>query len=360
MREVEAKLRSVRDVLAAQDLAALRLRGVDWFSWITGGASSVVLLAAEGGVGEVLVTPTGAWVLTDAIEHPRLAAEEIPHDFEVWSRPWEAPEDTETFVRDLTRGGRVASDRPGRGEVGVPADLVAAKRRLLPDELERYRRLGRDAADAMTEALSAADPAWSEQRLLGEGARALWARGIHPTLALAAGESRLPRYRHPVATAATLDGIAMLVFCARRHGLYANLTRFLFFRPPTQDERRRRDVVASVEAAAFAASAPGAPLSAVYRALAAAYERAGFPGECAQHHQGGTTGYLAREALATPTAGTTIEATTALAWNPSVPGAKIEDTVVRTTTTLEPLTVDPRWPVFEHEDRRRPDFLVRP
>jgi hypothetical protein len=77
-------------------------------------------------------------------------------------------------------------------------------------------------------------------------------------------------------------------------------------------------------------------------------------------HQGGTTGYLAREALATPTADTVIEPNTALAWNPSVPGAKIEDTVVRTTTTLELLTVDPRWPVFEHEERRRPDFLVRP
>ena len=152
----------------------------------------------------------------------------------------------------------------------------------------------------------------------------------------------------------------MLVFCARRHGLYANLSRFVFFRSPTHEDRRLRDVVATAEAAAFEASQPGAMLSAVYAALADAYERAGFPAECTKHHQGGTTGYLAREALATPTCTVTIEPSTALAWNPSVAGAKIEDTVVRDATALEILTVDPEWPFFEHADRRRPDFLVRP
>jgi Xaa-Pro aminopeptidase len=196
--------------------------------------------------------------------------------------------------------------------------------------------------------------------LLGEGARALWTRGIHPTLALAAGEARLARYRHPVATAAPLDGAAMLVFCARRHGLYANLTRFVYFRTPTTEERRRRDAVAAVEAAAFVASRPGVSLGAVYDLMANAYARVGFPGEVTRHHQGGTTGYLAREGLATPSASIVIEDDTALAWNPSVPGAKIEDTVLRSGPDLDILTVDPRWPVFEHDGRRRPDVLVKP
>ena len=360
MKEVEGKLRGVRDVLAAHDLAAVRLKGVDWFSWITAGGSSVVLLTAEVGAAEVFVTPTGAWVLTDEIERARLAAEEVPREFEVWSRPWETPEQSDEFVRDVVKGGLVASDRPGNREVGLPAALVAAKRRLVAEEIDRYRALSSDAAEAMTEALSVARPEWTEHRLLGEGARALWARGIHPTLAIAAGEVRLARYRHAVATDARLDGAAMLVFCGRRHGLYANLTRFVFFRPPAPEERRLRDVVAAVEAAAFEATRPGVPLSSVYAALATAYARAGFPGECGKHHQGGTTGYLAREALATPGTDTVIEPNTALAWNPSVPGGKIEDTVLRTATDLEILTLDPRWPAFEHAGRRRPDFLVRP
>jgi Xaa-Pro aminopeptidase len=262
------------------------------------------------------------------------------------------------MIGERVKDGAVACDRPASGERGLPDALVAAKRRLVPAEIDRYRRLAVDAAAAMTDVLTSARPEWTEHRLAGEGARALWERGIHPALTLAAGESRLPRYRHPVATAAPLGAVAMLVFCGRRHGLYANLTRFVFFRAPSADDVRRRDAVASVEAAALADSRPGSALSKVYHAIAAAYERAGFAGEEARHHQGGTTGYLAREAIGTPSADTRVEVGTPLAWNPSVPGAKIEDTVICTHDGIEILTVDPRWPTFSCEGRRRPDALV--
>ena len=54
-----------------------------------------------------------------------------------------------------------------------------------------------------------------------------------------------------------------------------------------------------------------------------------------------------------------IEEATALAWNPSLPGAKIEDTVVTTSAGIELLTVDPAWPTVEVDGRLRPDVLVR-
>ena len=69
---------------------------------------------------------------------------------------------------------------------------------------------------------------------------------------------------------------------------------------------------------------------------------------------------LAREAIATPTAETRIEVGTPLAWNPSVPGAKIEDTVVRTRDDVEIVTNDPAWPTFSCDGRPRPDLLVKP
>ena len=62
----------------------------------------------------------------------------------------------------------------------------------MPSELERYRRVGRLASEAMTEVLSAAKPTWTEYQLAGAGAEALWARGLHPALTLVAGERRLP------------------------------------------------------------------------------------------------------------------------------------------------------------------------
>ena len=359
MNELETKLRLIRDALAAHDLGGVRLRGVDWFAWATCGGSNVVILSSETGVGEVLVTPDRALVVTNEIEAARLEAEEVPSGLEVWAGPWNDRAEGQGFVDELLAGRRLASDRPRGDEVPLPAELVAAKRRLLPEEIERYRALGREAAEAMSEVLRRARPDWTEFELAGAGAEALWRRGIHPTLTLVGGERRVPIYRHATATAEPIGARAMLVFCGRRHGLYANLTRFVYFRQPTAEERRLIEDVARVEAAAFAASTPGATVEAGYDAIVAAYARIGHPGAERFHHQGGSCGYLSREVVGRPGVGTPIEANTAFAWNPSLPGSKIEDTVLATDAGIEVLTVDPSWPTVEIEGRRRPDVLVR-
>src|SRR3954454_25341638 len=58
--ELETKLALIRAALDAHGLAAVRLRGVDWFAWATCGGSSMVILTTETGVAEVVVTRDGA------------------------------------------------------------------------------------------------------------------------------------------------------------------------------------------------------------------------------------------------------------------------------------------------------------
>jgi len=358
--ELATKLAAARAVLSRSGAAALRLRGLDWFAWATCGGSAAVLLAAETGVAEVLVTAFGAWVLTDEIEADRLAAEELPPALAVHARPWADPGAADRFVREVAGGGAVLSDRPRAGEGPLPPALMERRASLLPEEVARYRAAGRAAAEAVTEVLSAARPDWTGLALAGAAAEALWARGLHPALTLAAGERRLPIFRHPTPSDERLGGRAMLVVCARGHGLYANLTRFVLFRPPPPEERRLADDVARVEAAALDATRPGATTGAVYDAIVAGYAAAGHAGEERRHHQGGPCGYLSRDAIARPGAPDVLAPGGAVAWNPSLPGAKIEDTMrVGEGGALEVLTLDPRWPTVEVAGRRRPDLLVR-
>ena len=151
----------------------------------------------------------------------------------------------------------------------------------------------------------------------------------------------------------------MLVFCARRHGLFANLTRFVYFSEPTPLERKRAEDAAKIEAVAFAASTPGASLGEIFEKIASAYAELAYPGEHLRHHQGGTTGYLSRESVACPGSTERIAQSMALAWNPSLPGAKIEDTVLLGHDGLEVLTPDPLWPAMQISGRSRPDIWVR-
>ncbi|MEH2298885.1 MAG: M24 family metallopeptidase [Nostoc sp.] len=354
--EVSKKLELIRQTLGETEVQGVRLRGTNWFAWATGGASSTVLLTAETGVAEVLVTTEDAWILTDEIEAQRLIDEELPANYKLYINPWADAAARESFVRDATGGGKVISDRPVSNlEKPLPLSLQLHKRVMMSSELERYHQIGQKASVAMTEVLKAAKPTWTEYQLAGAGAEALWAKGLHPALTLVAGERRLPLYRHATATGEQIGRQAMLVFCARGYGLYANLTRFVCFGALSDERAELHSYVREIEAVVLNLCQPGTTLDAVYHALTQAYEKYGFPNAILEHHQGGTTGYLAREIVANSTTTDTLTEGIAVAWNPSLRGAKVEDTfAIRKDGKLENLTFDPNFPSVEVEGRLRP------
>ncbi|GFE70693.1 Xaa-Pro peptidase family protein [Chroococcus sp. FPU101] len=362
LEEVSLKLEMLRQTLRETEAQGIRLRGTDWFAWVTGGASNTVLLTAETGIAEVLVTCEDAWVLTDEIEAQRLVDEELPTNFKLFINPWANLATRESFVRDVTNGGQVFSDCPIPEETPLPRSFDIHKSCLLSSEIERYRQVGKKASEAMTEVLLAAQPTWTEYQLAGAGAEALWKRGLHPALTLAAGARRLPLYRHPTPTNEAIGSEAMLVFCARGSGLYANLTRFVSFLPlgARDQQAQLHRQVAEIEAEALDLCHNNIPLNTIYNTLAKAYEQQGFPHAIREHHQGGTTGYLAREIIATPTTTDLLTYNMAVAWNPSLPGAKIEDTfVLHEDGSLENLTFDPEFPSVAIKGRLRPVPLIR-
>ena len=359
MPELESKLAAVRDALTANQLSGVRLRGADWFAWATCGGSSVVDTSAERGVAEVLITDERAVVLADRIDGRRIADEERNPGFEMISTPWADGAEREETVTRLTEGRIVASDRPTAVEVALPESIVVCRRSLTPEEIERYRHLSIESAIAASEALREAQPGTTEAELAAFASGRLIVRGISPVVVLVGGERRLPLYRHPVPRAGErLGRRAMLVLCARRHGLIANLTRFVYFGAPPDDERRLNDAVLEVEAQVFAATRVGATLGEAFTQISTAYRELGFADAELDHHQGGLCGYRTRDEVATGASATEIVDHAALAWNPSLPGAKVEDTVVVDGDGIDILTVDPDWPAIERAGRRRPDVLV--
>ena len=363
--EVADKVALLRAALAEASVAtpsgAIRLRGADWFAWATAGGDAAVLQAADCGVAEVLVTRDEAVILTDAIDAERLRLEQVPAGFTFHIAPWAETELRETYVLGAAAGGAVLSDRPrqanGNSEQPLPANLRLRRMVLLPSEQERYRALGADAARAMAETLRAARPEWTELELAAAGAQALWRRGIQPALVLAAGARRLAAFRHPVPTIEPLGSRAMLVFCARRHGLVASLSRAIAFGRLSDDERNAQADLLQVEATGLDAVRPGQSLAAVYHALEAAYRHVNRPDAIREHHQGGITGYQAREIVASPSTATGIETGMAFAFNPSFAGMKVEDTFLLGANGLENLTPDPDWPATTIQGRARPIWL---
>jgi Xaa-Pro aminopeptidase len=227
-------------------------------------------------------------------------------------------------------------------------------------ELERYRALGWDTAAALTETALALTPKMTEYRAAAHLSGRLLERRIEPILLLIAGADRLPLYRHPLLTATNLGARAMLVAVACRNGLIASLTRNVAIAPLPPAERNRMVRLLAVESAFLSSTKPGRRLGDVFADGVAAYAKHGFEAdEWHLHHQGGPTGYFGRDEFVTHLSDRQIAEAQAFAWSASVPGLKVEDTVVTTNASLEILTRDDVWPTMDVAGRARPMVLER-
>lgn len=342
-QEVEEKLAAVRRWLTAQGLDGVLIGSQGNFAWMTAGGDNHVALGEAGGVGSVLVTHNGAHVLSSNIERARLLDEETAGlPFEAVDWPWHEPERARAVVAGLAGAEGTASDL---GALGLGrADISGLRRTLLAPEVERYRGLGRDAADAVEVACRAAVAGQRELDVAARLSSECRARNILDLVNLVAADERIARYRHPIPTENRVGRTLLVALTGRRHGLHASLTRMVALARPDDELRARHLAVRRVDAREILESRPGVSLGAVMLAGAQQYEAEGFPGEWRRHHQGGLTGYAGREVFATPTTTDGLGASQAVAWNPSITRVKSEDTVLVGDDGAHVLTRTGSWP----------------
>lgn len=363
--EVAAKIDAVRGHLDDHGLSGALLASQASFAWITAGGRSHISTGQEGGVASVLITPEAAHLLTTNIEVRRVVEEEVADlPFVPLAYPWY--EQDEGLLRTAGRLCDLSGAVSDLGVLGLrPAGegLAELRRVLASGDLERYRSLGRDAAEAVEAACLATRPGDTELEVSARLAYQCARRDILDLVNLVAADERIAYHRHPLPTRKRVDRYLLVALTGRRHGLHASLTRMVSYGPPDPDLSARFRLAASVDAGLISRSVPGASLGEVLQAGIDAYEEHGFSGEWERHHQGGLTGYAGREVLAVPGSGYRLQAGQALAWNPSITRAKSEDTIVIGNDGHEVLTRTEAWPELDLEiggvTVRRPALLER-
>lgn len=344
--ELDLKHDQLVEWMRAQSLAGVLIRRHENIAWLTGGAVEVrVLTPNETGVAALLVTAAGKrYYFTTENEAPRLNDEEFGAlDFEPVLFPWYEDETNAKAAR--LAGGRLGSDAPAADQ--APANLFPLRASLGEAEIARYRWLGAQTAAATTETLKQVGPGQSEYDLEAATAAALLKRGIQPSVYLYAVDHRILKYKHAVSRGARLKEYGMLNLCSRKWGLAISITRFVHFGALPAGLGERFHAAAQVNAAMLDATRAGATSSELFQVAQSAYAAQGYPGEEKFHHQGGPTGYWEREWLATPTGAETVVNNQAFAWNPSIRGGKVEDTVLLRDGKIENLTATPELPVIE-------------
>jgi antitoxin VapB len=212
----------------------------------------------------------------------------------------------------------------------------------------------------MAGAIQAVRPGQTEYQISGLLAQEADSRGAQAIVNLIATDERIFSFRHPLPTDKQLDRYAMLVLCGRRWGLVCSITRLVHFGPLPDELRRKSEAVAQVDAAFISATRPGRTLGEIFEVAQGAYAKTGYPDEWRLHHQGGPAGFEPREYVAVPGSTDLVVAEQTYAWNPSITGAKSEDTILVGEDGNEVLTTIPDWPMLSVDVEGQADLMLRP
>jgi Xaa-Pro aminopeptidase len=356
------RLERLDEVLGERSLSAVWVARPSNFAWLVGG-DNVVDRAGDVGVAAAGYDGDRVRVVTDDVEADRLRAEEVPDDVDVEQFAW----------HDTSLAGAVAdrSPTPAVADFDVPGlaslDLGPVRRLLTGGDVARYRALGRTVAQAVEETCRDAAPDDTEREVAADLRGRLAVEGVDAPVTLVGSSARARRYRHYTPKSVELGEYALLSATAERDGLFASCTRTVAFDAPSWLENRHL-AAARVEATALAATRAvgrdGDTAGEVFEAIREAYGAVGWSDEWRNHHQGGAAGFAGREWIATPDSSDAVTLPTAYAWNPTVEGAKSEDTVLVDASGYETLTAGD-WPtatvdaVGFDEPFERPAILER-
>ena len=316
--ESRDRLSRLREALDRRGASAALLAYRRNFAWLTAGGEGHIVLATEEAVVSLLVTGDSVVALTENIEDARIAEEELTGlEIETVPVPWW---EKGSIQQEAER--RVGST-PLTDE-DLEDELFPLRSVLSSLDRERLEELGRIGREAVEGALASVRPGMTENELATALVGGL--TGVRAPVVLVAADDRIARYRHPLPTDTPIHRRVMLVLVGERWGLHVALTRIAELEAPSTDLAGRIAAVAEVERAVHEATRPGVTLGTVFDAARTAYATVGYPDEWRDHHQGGTIAYQGRETIVRPGDPTPIEPGMAFAWNPSIAGAKAEDT----------------------------------
>jgi len=350
-REIEEKTERLVRLCLKEGLGGVLLNSQPNFAWLSAGGSNRVDSSRENGVATLFVRRDGKrFVLANKIEMTRILTEELNgEDYEPLEFGWEEDKANPAMIPALARSVSdgelpLGCDLPLGNVPVIEGTIARARYQLTASEIERFKMLGKDAGKAIGDLARSLSPGLTECEVARRANGALAAIGAEAIVSLVAADERLQRFRHPLPKDGQWKKVLMVAVCARRHGLVASLTRLVCAGPVPDELNRRTRAAAQVNAELFAATRPGVTGRELYEVAARGYRVAGFPNEEKLHHQGGAAGYRTRDWVAHPQCADVVQEKQAFAWNPSITGTKVEETMIAFEDHNEVITATEGWP----------------
>jgi Xaa-Pro aminopeptidase len=276
---------------------------------------------------------------------------------------WDLKTSVKSFLK--SRGmTRVYDDSGSFGE-NISKNLREMYYPLSDGEIEDIRELAMNMATIVEHAAKDIKYGTTEVEVAGKVAGQLVSREIWPEFIMVAADERIHKFRHCIPKKIPIQQMAHLSGTVHRKGLYVSLTRLISLGKSTPEWQRRQEACNRIDAKAIAQSKPGISTGEVFKAIMKNYAEEGYPDEWMAHHQGGPAGFYGRDYKATEYETRRLRERQPVVWNPTLQGAKSEDTILtgRMGEAPEILTETGNWEYysvsFDNITIRRPAIFEK-
>ncbi len=365
--EIEEKLLRVNTFLNENKLDGILLTQVRNVYWITAGLSNnQIVLNKDVGAASLLITKDGGkYLLCSGAEAQRMMDEALKElGYKLIRYNWYEANPVKDVRGELIKQfGKIGSDTDYPGTVNIADKFKPLRYSMNSYELVRYSYVARQSTEAVAEVCRKIKPGMNEFEIETITANALRDRQILPTVLLTAVDERIYKYRHALPGGAVLQKYAMINICAEKWGMPIAVTRFVHFGPLPEDLKTKLEKTAVVNARYQEFTRPGIPASEIFERMKEWYASVGYENEWMLHHQGGAIGYDDREWVIYPGIKDVVLENQAFAWNPTITGAKVEETIIVNSDGYEVFTTSSNWPMIivnlNGKKYPQPSILIR-
>lgn len=345
------KIQKLQTLIKDKNLWGILIESVTNIAWLTGGRA-FISIASEKACASIIVEEDRIFLLSPDNETQRLLKEEFTGiELSFLEYPW-----NETPQSVYPRHNKLTKDSCLNGEI---TELRSV---LTPLEIIELKKLGQESAEIVEQQCRELKSGTSELAIAGKLCDKFWAAGIEPLVLNIAGDERAYTYRHPVATAKTINKQANISVAVRRKGLHVTFTRIVYFGAPSEEFIKQHKVAIYLESCAMELTRPGIKVNEIFLKIIALYETLGFANEWQKHPIGGLIGFQPREYNVTGRTKEVLKANQAFCWNPTINGTKSEDTFLITDDGMELITHTGNFVYIEVDNGKRtilrPDILL--
>lgn len=338
-------LSGIRKYINSNNIDGVLLNRRSSFAWFSQGESSMNFYT-DFGLAFIYVDKNDAFCYTANNEQKRIEDKIFKGEFPVKSFSW--VEGAPKNISKLIEGKNINGDFSFLSIKEDFANIKKLRYSLSTTHINIARELGKKSAYILENTMKNIKVGLTEFEIEAEIRYSFGKEGIECPVLLIASDENINKYRHPLATDSKANERFMAVLCCRYKGVVIALSRIIYFRKRTDEEKKRDEIICKINSTLISETNVGTSTKTLWDIMLKAYKENGVESEYLNHHQGGAIGFESREWILRPTLEETIVVNQMIAYNPTLIGTKAEETILIRDSSKETVTLGNDFPTLNY------------